>query len=61
MMQRGMIVELDQRTAWSTDAGKGGVETAAFEPTTARYVRVHGVSRATRYGYSLREVGVYDR
>ncbi|HEY9251347.1 MAG TPA: discoidin domain-containing protein [Nocardioides sp.] len=49
------------RTVWSTDAGKGGVETATFEPTTARYVRIHGVSRATRYGYSLWEVGVYDR
>lgn len=49
------------RTVWSTDAGKGGVETATFEPTTARYVRLHGVSRATHYGYSLWEVGVYDR
>ena len=49
------------RTVWKTTSGRGGVETAQFEPTTARYVRVHGTDRATRYGYSLREVAVHAR
>lgn len=49
------------RSVWSTDAGNGGIDTAKFTPTSARYVRVHGTARATSYGYSLWEVGVYDR
>ncbi|MBW1599643.1 discoidin domain-containing protein [Streptomyces sp. JJ38] len=63
---RGYRVEVSSdgsewRRVWSTDAGTGGIETARFEPVEARYVRVHGTDRATRYGYSLYEVGVYDR
>ncbi|KUH40594.1 MULTISPECIES: discoidin domain-containing protein [Streptomyces] len=49
------------RTAWSTTAGDGGLDTARFAATEARYVRVVGVRRATSWGYSLREVGVHDR
>lgn len=49
------------RTVSQTTSGRGGVETSRFEPTTARYVRVHGTERATRYGYSLREVAVHAR
>ncbi|MFF9628320.1 discoidin domain-containing protein [Streptomyces fradiae] len=47
------------RTTWSTASGDGGLDTARFAATQARYVRVHGVERATRWGYSLREVGVH--
>ncbi|MFI8192378.1 discoidin domain-containing protein [Streptomyces sp. NPDC085946] len=47
------------RTAWSTTSGDGGLDTAVFPATTARYVRVQGVARGTGWGYSLREVGVY--
>ncbi|MFC8709100.1 discoidin domain-containing protein [Streptomyces sp. NPDC057197] len=45
-------------TAYSTSAGAGGTETAAVSGT-ARYVRVHGTTRATQYGYSLWEFQVY--
>lgn len=48
------------RTVWSTDAGDGGLDTARFAGTTARYLRVQGVQRATDWGYSLHEVGVYS-
>ncbi|MGW4894048.1 discoidin domain-containing protein [Kitasatospora sp. NPDC004240] len=47
------------RTVWSTATGDGGLDTARFDPVTARYLRVQGVKRATRWGYSLYEVGVY--
>ncbi len=48
------------QSAWSTTAGDGGLDTALFTGTTARYVRVHGVQRGTKWGYSLHEVGVYS-
>ncbi|MCK7627041.1 discoidin domain-containing protein [Streptomyces sp. RS10V-4] len=47
------------KTAWSTTTGDGGLDTARFSPAQARYVRAHGLARGTRWGYSLREVGVY--
>ena len=49
------------RTVWSTTAGDGGVDIAAFAPTSARYVRMTGVTRATSYGYSLYEFETYSR
>ncbi|MFF3956532.1 discoidin domain-containing protein [Streptomyces sp. NPDC001890] len=57
-------VELSQdgaawKTAWSTATGDGGLDTARFAGTQARYVRVKGLERGTQWGYSLREVGVY--
>ncbi|MFJ2442923.1 discoidin domain-containing protein [Streptomyces sp. NPDC087658] len=48
------------RSVWSTETGDGGLDTARFTGTPARYVRVHGVQRGTEWGYSLREVGVYS-
>ncbi|QUQ69355.1 penicillin acylase family protein [Kutzneria sp. CA-103260] len=48
------------RTVWSTTAGDGGVDNDAFTPTTARYVRMSGVQRGTKYGYSLYEFQVYS-
>lgn len=58
-------VELSQdgrnwQTAWSTATGDGGLDTARFTPAPARYVRVHGLERGTKWGYSLQEVGVYS-
>ncbi|MEV6520363.1 discoidin domain-containing protein [Longispora sp. NPDC051575] len=47
------------RTVWSTTAGRGGIETARFEPVTTRWVRFYGVKRATRYCFSFWELGVY--
>ncbi|MGW6918899.1 galactose-binding domain-containing protein [Kitasatospora sp. NPDC054939] len=47
------------RTVWTTTGGNGGLDTARFDPVSARYLRVQGVERGTRYGYSLYEVGVF--
>jgi acyl-homoserine lactone acylase PvdQ len=49
------------RTVWSTGTGDGGVDGDAFPATTARYVRMTGVSRGTSYGYSLYELEIYAR
>ncbi|MEV4248468.1 penicillin acylase family protein [Streptosporangium canum] len=48
-------------TVHSTTTGNGDVDNVTFTPTTARYVRVRGVTRATSYGYSLYELEVYSR
>ncbi|MFF0064922.1 discoidin domain-containing protein [Streptomyces sp. NPDC005279] len=48
------------QSVWSTTAGDGGLDTAQFDGTSARYVRVHGLERGTTWGYSLHEVGVYS-
>lgn len=58
-------IELSQdgrtwQTAWSTTAGDGGLDTAWFARTPARYVRIHGLERGTKWGLSLREVGVHS-
>ena len=39
------------------DAGRGGVESVAVN-ARARYVRLHGIQRATSYGYSVWELDV---
>ncbi len=49
------------RSVWSTTDGIAGQMAAVSAPTTARWVRVHGTQRATPYGYSLWEVGVFAR
>ncbi|WP_406499843.1 discoidin domain-containing protein [Streptomyces sp. NBC_00846] len=49
------------RTVWSTDSGDGGLDNAVFSPVQARYVRIQGVKRATKYGYSINEAAVYSR
>ncbi|MCX4966864.1 discoidin domain-containing protein [Streptomyces sp. NBC_00654] len=48
------------RTASSTTAGDGGLDTVRFDGTPARYVRIQGLERGTQWGYSLHEVGVYS-
>lgn len=58
-------IELSQdgknwQAAWSTAAGDGGLDTAWFARTPARYIRIHGLERGTKWGYSLQEVGVYS-
>lgn len=47
------------RTVSSTSAGDGGLDTATFAATSARYVRIHAQDRGTVWGYSLKEVGVH--
>lgn len=50
----------DWRTVYDQTAGGGGVEDISFTPTTARYVRLYGTARATKWGYSLFEVEAYS-
>jgi microsomal dipeptidase-like Zn-dependent dipeptidase len=49
------------RTVWSTTGGDGGLDTADFTGTPARYVRVQFLDRATDWGYSVHEVTVHSR
>ncbi|MEO3764832.1 discoidin domain-containing protein [Streptomyces sp. B5E4] len=49
------------RTVWATENGDGGLDTAVFDATDARHVRIVGVQRGTGHGYSLYEVGVHTR
>ncbi|MBA4861767.1 discoidin domain-containing protein [Streptomyces sp. PSKA54] len=55
-------VSPDGRT-WSTAAtvrhGRGGRETVRMDAPATRFVRVQGVKRATRFGYSLWSVEAY--
>lgn len=48
------------KTVYSTSTGAGGTETFSFPATTARFVRMAGVKRATQWGYSLYEFRVYN-
>jgi hypothetical protein len=45
-------------TVYSTSSGNGGFDDLSVTGS-GRYVRVNGTSRATTYGYSLWELGVY--
>ncbi|GAA5194892.1 penicillin acylase family protein [Rugosimonospora acidiphila] len=49
------------RTVSSTTTGNGGLDNDTFPATSARYVRMTGVKRATSYGYSLYEFEAYSR
>ncbi len=48
----------DWTTVYATTSGNGGFDTIPVAGS-GRYVRVNGSERATAYGYSLWEVGVY--
>ena len=39
--------------------GDGGTDNVAFAPSEARFVRMQGVQRGTKHGYSLYEFEVY--
>jgi hypothetical protein len=45
-------------TIYSTTTGTGGTQTLSVSGT-GRYIRMYGTARATPYGYSLWEFGVY--
>ncbi len=45
-------------TIYSTTSGTGGTQTLSVSGT-GRYIRMYGTARATQYGYSLWEFGVY--
>jgi hypothetical protein len=44
---------------YKTKTGKGRDEMLSFKPVTARWVRMHGTARGTRFGYSLWEMRVF--
>ena len=57
--------ELFLRQRWRDVAivgnGNGGLDTVTFQqPQSARFVRMQGVERATRYGYSIKEFGAFS-
>ncbi|WP_188309720.1 beta-N-acetylglucosaminidase domain-containing protein, partial [Streptomyces sp. CBMA123] len=45
--------------AATVDNGKGGDETVRFDAPNVRYVRMQGVARATKFGYSLYGIELY--
>ncbi|MBN3725617.1 DUF4982 domain-containing protein [Burkholderia sp. Ac-20379] len=48
-------------TVYTQNNGRGGIEDLPLTATTtARYIRLQGVQRATGYGYSLFEFAVYN-
>jgi F5/8 type C domain/Exo-beta-D-glucosaminidase Ig-fold domain/Glycosyl hydrolases family 2/Glycosyl hydrolases family 2, TIM barrel domain len=49
------------KDVYTTDTGKGGLETITFKPVKARYVRMLGRKRATEWGYSLFDMEVYGK
>ncbi|ANS75255.1 hypothetical protein AWM70_12115 [Paenibacillus yonginensis] len=50
----------DDWTDWYTEnAGNGGQDLIFEEPAEARYVRILGTARGTKYGYSLWGMEVY--
>lgn len=46
-------------TAVAVNDGRDGLDVHAFAPRSARYVRMQGVQRGTKWGYSIRELHVY--
>jgi hypothetical protein len=55
-------VSLDGQTwkrVFATTSGKGGLDIVRFRPTDARWVRMYGTERGTRFGYSLWEFRVF--
>jgi len=47
------------KEVYRTDRGRGATEGIQFSPQEARWVRLTGTERATKYGYSLREFRVF--
>lgn len=46
-------------TVYSTTTGQGGINEISFAASSARYVRMYGIQRATNYGFSLWDFEVY--
>ena len=49
------------QNVYSTEDGKGGIETVQFKPVNARWLRFYGTARGTQWGYSLWEFQVFAR
>jgi hypothetical protein len=48
------------KTVYENRSGRGGTEEIRFAPVEARWVRMTGTRRATNFGYSLWELGVFN-
>ncbi|RUT36523.1 glycoside hydrolase family 5 [Paenibacillus zeisoli] len=46
-------------TVYSTTTGQGGINEISFAASSARYVRMYGIQRATNYGFSIWDFEVY--
>jgi beta-glucosidase len=46
-------------TVYTNNSGNGGREKFSFPPVTARWVRILGTKRATGFGYSIFDFGLY--
>lgn len=51
---------LNWQDVYIENSGTGGIEEAIFDTVNARYVRIQGVKRATDFGYSIYELGIYE-
>jgi hypothetical protein len=49
----------DWKTVYSTSNGDGGIDEISVDPVNARYVRMYGTQRGSKYGYSLWEFKVF--
>ncbi|MHB8863759.1 MAG: discoidin domain-containing protein [Pirellulaceae bacterium] len=49
----------DWKDVYATTSGTGGTEDISFAPVSARWIRMHGMQRATPFGYSLWEFRVF--
>ncbi|WP_084648807.1 polysaccharide lyase family 8 super-sandwich domain-containing protein [Paenibacillus sp. FSL R7-269] len=49
----------DWKTVYSTSSGDGDVDEISIDPVNARYVRMYGTQRGSKYGYSLWEFKVF--
>jgi hypothetical protein len=59
-----LLVSDDAKTwkeIYATSNGKGGSELIEFTPLKTRYVKMQGIKRATEWGYSLFEFGIYGK
>lgn len=53
--------QVNWATVSTTTAGDGGLDNISFTATTARYVKVQCITRATSYGFSLWDVSVFNK
>lgn len=50
----------DWNTVYYEECGRGNYDRIIFEPVDARYVRMHGIKRATQWGFSLWSFEAYS-
>ncbi len=48
------------RQVFSTSDGKGGLSEASFDPQPARWVKLTGTARGTKWGYGVKEFKVFS-